>query len=213
MYARTHCRCARSPSGHGQRYPAVYLLRGAGYKINPPPPGGQVGYGIVLIFSKLWSPFGVEFGFTHFWGCAMRWQTNRNLWRYEYMAGAYYKPCKEFDICNELIEKYWESKQYDKCFEGHLVLAEQGYPLAECQIGYFYYEGLGVEKDLEKALYWTRRAAEHGDRDGQCNLAWFYEDAIGVERDIEQAKHWYRLAALQNNDLAIEKCKELGVAF
>ena len=49
------------------------------------------------------------------------------------MAGAYYKPCKEFDICNELIEKYWESKQYDKCFEGHLVLAEQGYPLAECQ--------------------------------------------------------------------------------
>lgn len=64
------------------------------------------------------------------------------------MAGAYYKPCKEFDICNELIEKYWETKQYDKCFEGHLVLAEQGYPLAECQIGYFYYEGLGVEKDF-----------------------------------------------------------------
>ena len=32
------------------------------------------------------------------------------------MADAYYKPCKEFDICNELIEKYWESKQYDKCF-------------------------------------------------------------------------------------------------
>ena len=105
------------------------------------------------------------------------------------MARAYYKPCKELDICNELIEKYWKSKQYDKCFEGHLVLADQGYPLAECQIGYFYYEGLGVEKDLEKALYWTRRAAEHGDRDGQCNLAWFYEDAIGVERDIEQVKH------------------------
>ena len=94
-----------------------------------------------------------------------------------------------------------------------MVLAEQGYPLAECQIGYFYYGGLGVEKDLKKALYWTRRAAEHGDRDGQCNLAWFYEDAIGVEQDIEQAKHWYRLAALQDHDLAIEKCKELGVAL
>ena len=66
---------------------------------------------------------------------------------------------------------------------------------------------------MEKALYWTRRAAEHGDRDGQYNLAEFYEDAIGVERDIEQAKHWYRLAALQNDDLAIEKCKELGIAL
>ena len=143
----------------------------------------------------------------------MKIEQQIGIWRCEYMASAYYKPCKEFDICNELIEKYWESKQYDKCFEGHLVLAEQGYPLAECQIGYFYYEGLGVEKDLEKALYWTRRAAEHGDRDGQYNLAEFYEDAIGVERDIEQAKHWYRLAALQNDDLAIEKCKELGVSF
>lgn len=62
-------------------------------------------------------------------------------------------------------------------------------------------------------MYWTRRAAEHGDRDGQFNLAWFYEDAIGVERDIEQAKYWYRLAALQGYDLAIEKCKELGIAL
>ena len=72
---------------------------------------------------------------------------------------------------------------------------------------------LKVGKMCIRDRYWTRRAAEHGDRDGQYNLAEFYEDAIGVERDIEQAKHWYRLAALQNDDLAIEKCKELGIAL
>ena len=96
------------------------------------------------------------------------------------MAERYYKPCRELDICNELIEKYFNAQQYEKCFEGDLALAEQGYPLAECQVGYFYYEGLGAEKDLTKAVRWTRRAADHGDRDGQCNLAWFYEDGIGV---------------------------------
>ena len=127
------------------------------------------------------------------------------------MASNYYKPCKELDICNELIEKYWESKQYDKCFEGHLPLAEHGYPLAECQIGYFYFDGLGVEKDLTKALYWTQRSAEHGDRDGQFNLAWFYEEAIGVEQDMEKAKYWYKKAAMQDHDLAINKCKEMGI--
>ncbi len=127
------------------------------------------------------------------------------------MTEPYYKPCRELDICNELIETYFNSQQYEKCFEGHLALAEQGYPLAECQIGYFYYDGLGVDKDLEKAVYWTRRAADHGDRDGQCNLAWFHENAIGVERDIEQAIFWYRKAALQDHNLAIEKCKELGI--
>ena len=129
------------------------------------------------------------------------------------MSESYYKPCRELDICNELIEKYFNTQQYEKCFEGHLELAEQGYPLAECQIGYFYYDGLGVEKDLAKAVWWTRRAADHGDRDGLCNLAWFYEDGIGVERDMEQAAFWYRKAALQNHDLAIDKCKELGISL
>ena len=129
------------------------------------------------------------------------------------MSESYYKPCRELEICDELIEKYLNKQQYEKCFEGHLALAEQEYPLAECQVGYFYYEGLGVEQDLDKAVWWTRRAADHGDRDGQCNLAWFYEDAIGVERDMEQAAFWYRQAALQGHDLAIDKCRELGVSL
>ncbi|MBQ7052730.1 MAG: SEL1-like repeat protein [Clostridia bacterium] len=129
------------------------------------------------------------------------------------MASNYYKPCRELDICNELIEKYFNTQQYEPCFAGHLSLAQQGYPLAECQVGYFYYDGLGVAKDLEKAVYWTRRAANHGDRDGQFNLAWFHEEAIGVEKDMEQAMFWYRKAALQEHDLAIEKCRKLGVAL
>lgn len=127
------------------------------------------------------------------------------------MSEPYYKPCRELDICNELIEKCFNAQQYEKCFEGHLALAEQGYPLAECQIGCFYCDGFGVKKDLEKALYWIRRAADHGDRDGQYRLAGFYEDAIGIERDMEQAIFWYRKAALQDHALAIEKCRELGV--
>lgn len=127
------------------------------------------------------------------------------------MENSYYKPCKELDICNELIEKYWNTEQYEKCFEGHLVLAEQGYPLAECQVGFFYLDGIGVEKDFEKALYWTERSANNGDRDGQCNLAWIYEEGLGVEKDIDKVKYWYKQAALQNHDLAIEKCKELNI--
>lgn len=127
------------------------------------------------------------------------------------MAEAYYKPCPEFDRCNELIKKYWESGRYDKCFLGHMELAEKSYPLAECQVGYFYLKGLGVPKDLEKAFYWTERAAYHGDRDGQYNLAAFYENGVGVEQDLERAKIWYKAAAQQNQNLAINKCREYQV--
>ena len=127
------------------------------------------------------------------------------------MASAYYKPCPELDRCNELIEKYWKTQQYEKCFSGSLALAKQGYPLAECQVGYFYLEGQGVEKDLEKALYWTEQAAIHGDWDGQFNLGWFYEEGTAVPADMEKARHWYKQAALQGHELALKKCVELGI--
>lgn len=122
----------------------------------------------------------------------------------------YYKPCPEFTACNELIDKYYLTGQYEKCFAGHLPYAEGGYVLAECQIGYFYYEGLGVEKDMEKALYWTMRGAFHGDRDAQCNLAeLFYEAGLVVARDMNKAIEWYQKAAAQNHEGAIAKLAAL----
>lgn len=103
-------------------------------------------------------------------------------------------------------------EQYKECFDGHLKLAEQGYPLAECQIGYFYYDGIGVEKDLEKSFYWTNRAAEHGDRDAQCNLAeLFYETGVVAPCDMEKAKEWYIKAAMQRHLEAADKCRTMGV--
>ena len=109
---------------------------------------------------------------------------------------SYYTPCKEFDACNELIERYWKTGQYEQCFRGHLQLAEKGYPLAECQVGYFYLEGIGVQKNLEKAFYWTERAAQHGDRDAQFNLGWFYENGIVVAKDLEQFREGLEIGNL-----------------
>lgn len=128
------------------------------------------------------------------------------------MASSYYKKCEELTICEDLISKYWESKEFEKCFLGHLELAERtSYPLAECQVGYFYLEGIGCNKDLEKALYWTNRAAMHGDRDGECNLAFIYENGLCGQIDLDKAKYWYKKAALQNHDIAIKKCIEYRI--
>ena len=119
----------------------------------------------------------------------------------------YYAPCKELDECNALIEQYWNTKRYELCFAGHLKLAEKGYPLAECQVGYFYLEGYGVQKNLTQAFYWTERAAQHGDRDAQFNLGWFYENGIIAPKDLEIANVWYHKAAAQQQTDALEKLK------
>ena len=129
------------------------------------------------------------------------------------MSEAYYKPCEELTACLE-VDQHWETKEYAEFFAGYLKIAQEtGYPLAVCEVGFCYLEGIGTGKDYEKALYWTRRAAEHGDRDGQCNLAWIYEEGFGVEKDLERAGYWYKQAALQNHDLAIEKCAALNIEW
>ncbi len=125
----------------------------------------------------------------------------------------YYEPCQEFDRCNELMDLYWNSKQFDRCFEGHLKLAEEThYPLAECQTGYFYWKGIGVEPNMQKALYWTNLSAIHGDWDAQCNLATFYEEGLCGEKNLEKAKYWYSRAALQEEEESVEKCRKFGIS-
>ena len=126
------------------------------------------------------------------------------------MTSRYYAPCRELEICDSLFNQYWEAGEYGRIFSGLLPLAEQGYPLAECQVGYFYAEGLGVERDLDKALLWTRQAAEHGDRDGQFNLGCFYEEGTALARDMEQAVLWYQRAARQGHTEAAERLRALG---
>ena len=75
------------------------------------------------------------------------------------MAETYYKPCSEFDRCNELIEKYWNTKQFEKCFEGHMELAEKGYPS---------FPAASTKTALDGwrtlPVYWkkTERQAQHG---------------------------------------------------
>lgn len=127
------------------------------------------------------------------------------------MASRYYAPCRELEICDSLFSQYWEAGEYGRIFSGLLPLAEQGYPLAECQVGYFYAQGLGVKRDLDRALLWTRRAAEHGDRDGQFNLGCFYEEGTVLARDMEQAALWYQRAAHQGHAEAAERLRALGV--
>lgn len=114
---------------------------------------------------------------------------------------------------NELMAQCANAGQYVACLPDLVELAEAGYPPAECQVGWFYHEGLGTAPDPARALAWTRRAADHGDRDAQCNLGLFYEEGHGVAPDPAQARHWYRLAARQGCDPAFEKCRELGISL
>jgi TPR repeat protein len=63
------------------------------------------------------------------------------------------------------------------------------------QMGVRYQTGQGVAKDMKKAVYWWRKAAELGSAESQFYLGRAYQTGKGVEKDMAQAEYWYRKAA------------------
>jgi len=122
----------------------------------------------------------------------------------------YYKECAEQDRCHAL-DVYWENKEFEKWTKGYIEIADETeYPLADCQVGYAYLEGIGIPQNFEKGLFYTQRAANHGDRDAQYNLGCLYEEGTALEKDLGKASYWFDAAAMQDHDLAIVKIQALN---
>ena len=81
--------------------------------------------------------------------------------------------------------------------EWYTKAAEQGYALAQCDLGFCYQFGEGVEKNPAKAVEWFRKAAEQGDARAQCYLGDCYMLGEGVKQEPAKAVEWYRKAAAQ----------------
>ena len=79
----------------------------------------------------------------------------------------------------------------------------QGYPPAQCALGYCYEVGSGTAEDKTKAVEWYERPRGLGHTTAQCNLAYCYEQGIGVAEDKTKAVEWYARAAEQEHPRAM----------
>jgi len=80
--------------------------------------------------------------------------------------------------------------------------ADQGYALAQNNIGILYENGQGVPQDYTEAVKWHRLAADQGNAIAQLNLGFLYGNGQGVPQDYQVAVKWYLLAANQGNAIA-----------
>ena len=71
------------------------------------------------------------------------------------------------------------------------ILAEEGNPIAQYNLGLMYDNGEGVPQDYAEAMRWYRLAAEQGCADAQYELGYMYENGLGVPQDYAEAAHWY----------------------
>ena len=74
--------------------------------------------------------------------------------------------------------------------------AEQGDRTAQYQVGIFYFNGIGVEKDYRKAAEWSQKAADQGLGSAYLLLAGiYYSGGYGVAKDPAKSCHNLRQAA------------------
>ena len=70
------------------------------------------------------------------------------------------------------------------------------------RMGFQYYSGTDVEKDLSLAVKWYEKAARLGHPLAQNMLGWLCEHGQGTEADEERAFHWYQQSAENGNSVA-----------
>jgi len=73
--------------------------------------------------------------------------------------------------------------------------------LAEAQntMGWHYYHGDGVPRNLEESLKWFKKAANLNLSAAQFNVGMMYQKGEGTQQDLSEAAKWYRKAADQNH--------------
>ncbi|MCP4006364.1 MAG: sel1 repeat family protein [bacterium] len=75
-------------------------------------------------------------------------------------------------------------------------------PAAQTQLAMMYMIGDGVERDVDEARRWYRKAAEVHHPEALFGLAEIYSNGTGVEKDPGEAMHLYLLAAGQGHPRA-----------
>ena len=96
------------------------------------------------------------------------------------------------------------SGDHDKALSILVPLAETAdHAYAQYFVGRMYASGQGVDKNLETAAKWYRKASELGVADAQYRLGKLYSTGDGVPRDMESAYGWYTVAAHLGNPNAV----------
>ena len=90
-----------------------------------------------------------------------------------------------------------EAGDYEQTFRVWLPIATAGDVRAQFGLGTLFFEGHGVELDLEQSVQWFRQAAEQGFAPAQFNLGNAYKHGRGVRQDDRLANAWWLKAAEQ----------------
>lgn len=134
-----------------------------------------------------------------------------------YNAGVCYKMTCRAEHSEEFRTKaaFWLYRAtvegHEKSLEKLIEMAYWGpeFHAAKNNLAICYSAGYGTPRDMEKAIYWYKEAANDGNPHAMSNLAYSYYYGNGVPKDHKKAIYYFEQAALKNLDGAKEKAEKL----
>lgn len=99
----------------------------------------------------------------------------------------------------------FERVDYEEAFYWAKLSASQYYGLGMYILGSCYEEGIGVDKNITKAICWYQKAADKNISLAQLDLGIIYIKGKNVPRDLNKAKYWLKKAY----DNGIDEAKKL----
>jgi len=112
-------------------------------------------------------------------------------------------------------DRYYHEQNKSKAAFWWNEAAKQNYTPAFCNLGLAYYYGEGVKRNMEKAIFYIKKAAETGSPFAQLTYGDMYRDGVSenteilLEKDIEKAKFWWQKAAANGNAAASERLQKI----
>ena len=94
---------------------------------------------------------------------------------------------------------FYQRNNYQEAVKWYRKAAEQGNATAQNNLGYCYYNGLGVAQDYTEAVKWYKKSAEQGNTVAQTNLGDCYDKGQGIVQNYTEAVKWYRKSAEQGD--------------
>ena len=91
----------------------------------------------------------------------------------------------------ELANCFYDEEEYEEAFILYSKAAQEQHILSQFHLGNIYFNGLGVEKNIDKAIEWHTRAADQNYNESQYALGYIYEDINNHELSVK----WYKIAA------------------
>lgn len=89
----------------------------------------------------------------------------------------------------------FEMHAYEKAFYWYEKAAKQGDINSMYNVGTFYLEGKGTDKNAVLGFQWLEKAAELGDEMAQMECGKCCDKGLGTEQDARKALEWYEKAA------------------